>query len=452
MRSPPFFRALEVLPHAIFLGCASMVSGLQHGTSTTKIIDLQYPHHKQAPDKILESLAETARSLDIESIDVYGDFEASPSESWLRKFELEVCSVFGKEDALFLPSGTMAQSIALKIHASRGNQVVEGNAFACHETSHLLLWEEESYEYLLNMDAFVVERHPDISKEGTKNEENKHVHSLPMAFSDVHHMFELLREESGCKIVSETGLTTLILELPHRELGGKLTAWEDVEAIGELCRREGVAYHLDGARIFEAAAGYGKSLSEVVAPFDSVYISFYKGLGAISGAMLLGKKSFCEDARIWLSRFGGNLYSLLPYAVSCWGAFRKHVVECELREGMTFEDKFVKMRNIMSLLASDEIIAESIVFDPPVPQTSMIHFYFLASLDQCKTARDAVELELGVKVFSRIREVESSGSIGCKTEWAIGDSNGAIPDEIFLEAWSAFARKLQELREQDNDS
>jgi threonine aldolase len=55
----------------------------------------------------------------------------------------------------------------------------------------------------------------------------------------------------------ETGLSTLIIELPHRELGGRLTPWEDVISIGELCKKNGVKYHCDGARIFEASAGYG---------------------------------------------------------------------------------------------------------------------------------------------------------------------------------------------------
>merc|ERR1719276_761218 len=97
----------------------------------------------------------------------------------------------------------------------------------------------------------------------------------------------------------ETGLSTLIIELPHRELGGRLTPWEDVISIGELCKKNGVKYHCDGARIFEASAGYGKSLSELADPFDSFYISFYKGLGSISGAMLMGNKEFCDEARVW---------------------------------------------------------------------------------------------------------------------------------------------------------
>lgn len=56
-----------------------------------------------------------------------------------------------------------------------------------------------------------------------------------------------------------------------------------------------------------------KNLSELAKPFHSIYISFYKGLGAISGAMLLGNREFCEEARVWLTRFGGNLYTKMPY-------------------------------------------------------------------------------------------------------------------------------------------
>ena len=56
-------------------------------------------------------------------------------------------------------------------------------------------------------------------------------------------------------------------------------------------------------------------MSEIASVFDSVYISFYKGLGSISGAMIMGEKDFCDEARVWLRRFGGNLYTLLPYCM-----------------------------------------------------------------------------------------------------------------------------------------
>ena len=80
----------------------------------------------------------------------------------------------------------------------------------------------------------------------------------PMKLDDVKSYFQRERMNSNIKTtLGECGYSSLILELPHRELGGKLTPWEDIEGIGKLCKQEGVKYHCDGARVFEASAGYG---------------------------------------------------------------------------------------------------------------------------------------------------------------------------------------------------
>ena len=102
------------------------------------VIDLQYPYVRRSPTETLSDIANSASELllDHEGIDVYGDFDKSLEESYLRRFEHEVCTLFGKEDAVFMPSGVMAQSIALKIHSEKS----KCTKFACHETSHLLLW------------------------------------------------------------------------------------------------------------------------------------------------------------------------------------------------------------------------------------------------------------------------------------------------------------------------
>lgn len=200
-----------------------------------------------------------------------------------------------------MPSGVMAQNIALLIHSRniRGAENKDTSmSFACHHSSHLLLWEENSYSELIGMNAVVIDT--------SQNTYASSVGVPPIRLSDV---------ESTLSETYST-LSSFILELPHRELGGKLTPWDDVVRIGELCKKRGIRYHCDGARIFEAAAGYDMELRQVAEPFDSIYISFYKGLGAISGAMLIGKKEFCDEARIWLRRFGGNLYTLLPYFMS----------------------------------------------------------------------------------------------------------------------------------------
>lgn len=163
------------------------------------------------------------------------------SDSYLRKFEEEVASDLGMEDAVFMPSGVMAQSIALLIHSQHDTES-RRKRFACHHSSHILLHEENGYRELLNMEPLVI---------NTANKNNG-FRVRPVLFSDVKAAFEQINNGSEEEMVS-----TLVLELPHRELGGKLTPWEDVLQIRQLCDQKGAKFHCDGARLFEAGAGYG---------------------------------------------------------------------------------------------------------------------------------------------------------------------------------------------------
>ena len=82
----------------------------------------------------------------------------------------------------------------------------------------------------------------------------------------------------------------------------------------ECARERGWHVHLDGARLWESGPFYGRSYAQIAALFDSVYVSFYKGIGAVAGAMLCGSRPLVEEARIWQRRHGGNLVALYPYA------------------------------------------------------------------------------------------------------------------------------------------
>lgn len=275
----------------------------------------------------------------------------------------------------------------------------------------------------------------------TSNDDVDGIHVNPLRYCDITRVLQ-----------NEIQISTLILELPHRELGGKLTPWDDVVEMSSFCQRNNVAFHCDGARIFESAAGYNKTLEEVAAPFDSVYISFYKGIGAITGAMLLGEKRFCDDARIWLNRFGGNLYTLLPYAISCWDNFRKNAGNDN--SSISFTEKKRKMQHIVSLLRNEISISEIVTFDPEFPQTSMVHCYILdASVAQCEKARNTAEDESGIKVFSRIRSItdkicrsDFTPNSGAYFEWSIGEGNCHISDDEIVRGWKCFTRALREIQ------
>ena len=192
----------------------------------------------------------------------------------LRAFEAEVAHHFGKEDGVFCPSGGMAQSIALLIHAknrSPGDHGGKGTpAFACPPTSHLLLHENDAFSELLGLEAVVVDPDSADGNGGAYNpdalKETGCYGMEPMRLSHLRALFDSSEGGSDATMplthpnrerVDGTDVTTLILELPHREIGGKLTPWEEVEEMSRLCERHGVQFHCDGARIFEASAGYG---------------------------------------------------------------------------------------------------------------------------------------------------------------------------------------------------
>ncbi|HEX8637999.1 MAG TPA: beta-eliminating lyase-related protein, partial [Pyrinomonadaceae bacterium] len=231
-------------------------------------------HLPQKAGEEFALIAEWCRSNNYDA-DVYG------AGDLISSFERKVADLLGFESACFMPSGTMAQQIALKIYAEKtGNP-----SFAIHPTSHLELHEQHAYAHLSNLKAVII---------GDKNRQ--------LDKSDI---------TSSVEPVS-----TVIIELPAREIGGQLPSWKVLTAIKKAAKKQGVFLHMDGARLWETKSFYQKTYKEICKDYDSVYVSFYKGVGALTGAMLLGKDKFIQESRIWLRRFGGNLFQLHPFVAS----------------------------------------------------------------------------------------------------------------------------------------
>jgi len=112
------------------------------------------------------------------------------------------------------------------------------------------------------------------------------------------------------------------LELPLRDAGFVLPTWDELVVFSESCAERGVPLHLDGARLWESTPYLEHSLAEIAALASTVYVSFYKVLGGISGAALAGPEDVIAEVRRWQRRLGGNLFSLFPYAVSARDGLR----------------------------------------------------------------------------------------------------------------------------------
>jgi threonine aldolase len=200
---------------------------------------------------------------------------------FLNQFEQQVADELGMESAVFLPSGIMAQLVAIKVwDEERGL-----NRFACHETCHLIRHEEDAYKELLKMDAVLI---------GSADQ-------VPVA--------------GDLEVLLRQPVSSLVYELPLRHLGGDLPDWNDWLALKAFCKEHGLRLHIDGARLFETEPYYQRPVKDIVAGADSVFLSFYKGFGSTSGSMLLGSKSFSDRARVWIRRFGGNLFQQYMLAI-----------------------------------------------------------------------------------------------------------------------------------------
>ena len=348
------------------------------------VVNLTQANPKRTPRDALRELEGQMLGLGIiTDMDVYGDTSLSPEDSYLRRFESEVACCLGLEDAVFMCSGIMAQSCALASHG--GIQKDRQNTFLCHYSSHILLHEQNGYSELLGLTPIIIPKN-DMMEE-----------QQPIMYQDVAPLLDLSTTTPAC----------VVIECPHREIGGKLTPWDDLVAISEHCRRMKIPLHMDGARLWEAAAGYKKSFAEICALFDSVYVSFYKGLGALTGAMLLGDKQFIADARVWQRRFGGVVYTQLPYAISCWSAFRQH------RD--SFISRLLGLKEVVSALSTlcmedaQERTGKNdrelwwLRFDPPVPAVSMIHVYVRCPEETAARISKAVIEETQIACFSRLR-------------------------------------------------
>ena len=145
-------------------------------------------------------------------------------------------------------------------------------------------------------------------------------------------------------------LAALLLELPQREIGGQLPAWDELLAIVNWVRERNIALHLDGARLWECRPFYRRSYAEITAVFDTVYVSFYKILGGITGAMLLGSEDHIAEARIWQRRHGGNLVRMFPFVSSA-----RLGLEAQLDRMGQYHAKAIELAEVLSAFPEIEV-------------------------------------------------------------------------------------------------
>ncbi|QSQ17652.1 threonine aldolase family protein [Myxococcus landrumensis] len=210
---------------------------------------------------------------------VGGDFYGQGA--LIESFEKKLATMLGFPAGCYMPTGTMAQLSALRIYAdARGNRNV-----GLHPSSHHVLHEDSSHVVLHGLRDVILSPW-----------------TRPLLAADVRD--------------SPDALGSVSVELPVRWLGGQLQTWEQLEELKRTCRDKGVKLHMDGARLWECQPFYGRPLADICRGFDSVYVSLYKRIDALGGAMLVGSEDFIREARVWRHRHGGNLFHHYPYVAS----------------------------------------------------------------------------------------------------------------------------------------
>ena len=214
-----------------------------------------------------------------------GDPDRYGAGGVVAEVEEQVRALLGAPAAVLCPSGTLAQQAALKHWCARSPRV------GLHATAHPVLHEDDALPVVQGLAPVVVGERPDLA-----------------AVQAAH---------------ARAPLGALLVELPQRETGGDLMAFDELAALSAWCRAEDVRLHLDGARLWECGPAYAPhDLAEVVALADSTYVSLYKGLGALAGAVLLGPVELVEQARLQRHRLGGTLPALWPLALGARAGLR----------------------------------------------------------------------------------------------------------------------------------
>ena len=204
--------------------------------------------------------------------DVYGD---DPTVNQLQE---KAAEMLGKEAALFVPSGTMGNLLALLVHCSRGEEVI------CGDKSHIYVNEAGGMAALGGIFPHPVPN----QKDGTLRLEDIRASIQP---DDSHRTITRL----------------VCIENTQNMCGGVVLSVEYTKQVGQLAKEHGLKLHIDGARIFNAAAALGVDIKELVAPADSIMFCLSKGLVSPVGSMLVGSKEFIAKAHRLRKMLGGGM-------------------------------------------------------------------------------------------------------------------------------------------------
>ena len=238
---------------------------------------------RRTPAEAFAALAAACADFGITKSDWYGAEGGA-----VEPLEAQIAELLGKPAAVFLPTGTMAQQAVLRVWCERRGSM----RVALPDLAHPLAHEQDGPRLL----------------HGFRFEHLTTGATVPTAAH-----LAAVRGELGAAMI----------ELPLREAGCIAPTWDELQELSTAAHGRGVPLHVDGARLWEVAPFYeGRSIADLAGLFDSVYVSFYKGLGAFAGAAVAAAEDVVAEVRQWRRRMGGEMFQMTPYALSALLALR----------------------------------------------------------------------------------------------------------------------------------
>jgi threonine aldolase len=213
--------------------------------------------------------------------DVYGE------DPTINRLEQDAARILGKEAALFVPTGTMGNTIAIKLHTEHGQEVI------CESRCHILNYELSMMAWFAGCVA------------------------RPTATPDGRLTWEQIRREIR-PLGPHAAPTGLIeVEDTHNMAGGTVYPLDQLSEIYEGAHDRGLPVHMDGARIFNAATALNVPVSEIASKADTVMFCLSKALGAPAGSMLVGPRKLIDKGRLYRKRLGGGMRQAGVLAAAC---------------------------------------------------------------------------------------------------------------------------------------
>ncbi|MGW3246994.1 threonine aldolase family protein [Streptomyces sp. NPDC001070] len=315
-------------------------------------------------------------------VDMYGD-------GIVAELEHRVAGLLGTDQAVYFPTGTMAQQVALRCWAGRtGNPVV-----ALHPLAHPEVHERGALSALSGLRTV----HPTTARRIPDADE---VRGMDEPFG------------------------TLMLELPLRDAGFVLPTWDELTATVAAARERDAVVHFDGARLWECPPHFGHPLDEIAGLADSVYVSFYKSLGGVAGAALAGPADLIAEARAWRHRYGGLVFQQWPAVLAALDGLDQELPRLP---------EYVAHAKVVAAALRDALAAPGWVrVHPEVPHTHQFQVWLAESPDVLNEAAVRQAEETKTAVFGRWGPSEVPGvamtevTVGASAlEWdaaAVGDA------------------------------